>query len=612
MNSVSHNGRFEVLKLTYVTCLIIHTVLMIFFLYNKVYTVGIWNILSVLLYVYGTVCISKTDSRINWVYAFYVEVIVNVVLCNIFVGLGYGFSFYCIMLIPITFYFIYNENDSRRSIVLSYVLASVAGLVVVIVSIFGMGHNKLDTISDYTMNIAYIVNFIVSLFALIYMTGIFLNLVDVKTYHLKEKNMELDYRASYDMLTKMYNRAAFFEKSAVLIKNNPGRQYLVIFSDIKDFKLVNDLFGVEYGDEILIAQADIIKHVSDERCVIGRFGGDQFVMCVPKEHFNKEAIVKSIEKMQRMFSKKNYHLHIYIGVYEVGDVNEPINQMCDKAMMAVAKIKGDMHKNIGFYDKGMLDREYQRQNLISEFEAALDRKQFKMYLQPQTDKDGRMLGAEALVRWEHPEKGLVMPDRFIGALEQAGLIYKLDMYIWNEAARILGEWEDAGFGDYYISVNISAKDFYYIDVYKTIDDIVKHHGIEKENLHLEITETALTVEAEETQSAIRRLHDDGYILEIDDFGSGYSSLKFLKDTCTDVIKIDREFLQETANTERSKEILRAIIGLSNDIDMYVISEGVEVIEQVEMLTDMGCNIFQGYYFSKPIPVIEFEEKYNIN
>ena len=302
-------------------------------------------------------------------------------------------------------------------------------------------------------------------------------------------------------------------------------------------------------------------------------------------------------------------MHIYIGVYDVVDVNEAVGTMCDKALISIQNIKGDYHKVVSYYDWKLLDHELQKRQLVGEFEKAVSEEQFCIYLQPQTDRYGKCYGSEALVRWKHPERGLIMPGYFIEPLEEAGLIYRLDEFVWELAVRQLKKWKDAGREDMYISVNISARDFYYIDVYKVITGLVKKYEISPSALRLELTETALASDLAEIMELLTRLKNKGFIIEIDDFGSGYSSLNMLKDICADVVKIDREFLRETENAKRSKDILEVIITLSKKMNMTVVAEGVETLQQVNMLAEMGCEIFQGYYFSKPISVADFEEKY---
>ena len=225
--------------------------------------------------------------------------------------------------------------------------------------------------------------------------------------------------------------------------------------------------------------------------------------------------------------------------------------------------------------------------------------------------EGRMLGAEALVRWQHPNRGLIFPGDCINVFERTGLIYRLDIYVWELAVQKLSEWQKQGKNELYISVNISAKDFYYMDVYKTITTLVEQYGIIPKTLKLEITETAIMTGISGELEILEQFRNYGFQVEIDDFGSGYSSLNTLKDMDVDVLKIDMGFLRTTKSDriQRSMSILNNIIDLSKTLGLSVITEGVETKEQVTALTKMGCRIYQGYYFSKPIPIEEFENTY---
>lgn len=421
---------------------------------------------------------------------------------------------------------------------------------------------------------------------------------------------KLEYRLNYDSLTKAYNRYGFYKNAQKLIKEHTDTEYCLILSDIKSFKLINEIYGENIADKILIDEVNIIRQKMKGNSVLGRLNGDIIAMVIPKEYLSEEEFSDMIKLLSDRYSNKNFRLHIYLGVYYIKDVKETIRQMVDKVSLVIMKSKGNMSNYILYYDENSYRNDIFKQQLIGEFETALNENQFCMYLQPQTDKDGNMLGAEALIRWNHPNMGLVMPGAFIECFEDAGLIYRLDNYIWEEAAKQLKIWKDAGY-IYYISVNISAKDFYHIDVYQTFKNLVSKYGIDTDKLHIEITETALSEDKQATHKTIERLHDEGFIIEIDDFGSGYSSFNFLKDVCADVIKIDRVFLKKSSHEERGEQILRSIISLSHDIGMDVITEGVENVDQLSMLAKMNCDWFQGYYFSKPIAVGDFEEKYGI-
>lgn len=421
---------------------------------------------------------------------------------------------------------------------------------------------------------------------------------------------KLEYRLNYDSLTKAYNRYGFYKNAQKLIKEHTDTEYCLILSDIKSFKLINEIYGENIADKILIDEVNIIRQKMKGNSVLGRLNGDIIAMVIPKEYLSEKEFSDMIKLLSDRYSNKNFRLHIYLGVYYIKDVNETIRQMVDKVSLVIMKSKGNMSNYILYYDENSYRNDIFKQQLIGEFETALNENQFCMYLQPQTDKDGNMLGAEALIRWNHPNMGLIMPGAFIECFEDAGLIYRLDNYIWEEAAKQLKTWKDSGY-NYYISVNISAKDFYHIDVYQTFKNLVSEYGIDTDKLHIEITETALSEDKQAAHKTIERLHNEGFIIEIDDFGSGYSSFNFLKDVCADVIKIDRVFLKKSSHEERGEQILRSIISLSHDIGMDVITEGVENVDQLSMLAKMNCDWFQGYYFSKPVTVGDFEEKYGI-
>ena len=417
------------------------------------------------------------------------------------------------------------------------------------------------------------------------------------------------YKATHDKLTGLFNREQFYEETARVVKADEATRYCLVCSNIKDFKLVNELFGIERGDEIIKKQAELIKNTSEKNYVSGRIQNDRFAMCMPRERFNTEIMQNSIRSMQDKFNNASFKIRVVIGVYDIEDINEPVSNMCDKAFIASETIKNNYEVNIAYYDDKLLERTLEERRVIGEFEEALEKKQFKMFLQPQVDAKGEAYGAEALVRWQHPDRGLLSPYFFIDILEATGLIYKLDMYMWECAAAKLSEWKKKGDTVHHISVNISTKDFYLIDVYEVITSIVKKYDISPELLKLEITETALMSDLKKNMEVIRSLREYGFKIEIDDFGSGYSSLNMLKDISADVLKIDMAFLRATENEVKGQDILETIITLGGKLGMDVITEGVETEKQLVMLSEMGCHIFQGYYFSKPIPVDEFEDKY---
>ncbi len=247
--------------------------------------------------------------------------------------------------------------------------------------------------------------------------------------------------------------------------------------------------------------------------------------------------------------------------------------------------------------------------LVSRFERAIIKDEFKMFLQPQTDAEGRVKSAEALARWVREDEGVIAPVYFIPGLEKNGMIYRMDRVIWEKAARQLREWKDTPFRDISISVNVSPIDIMLLDIVDFFEKLVVEYDIDPGMLNIEITETAMVNNPEQLLRIVDRLHRRGFRVEIDDFGSGYSSLKMLKDLNADVLKIDRGFLQHTVHERKMKTILSSIIQMAHALGMHVITEGVENQEAVNMLSQMGCHLFQGFYFSRPMPVEEFIRKY---
>ena len=424
-----------------------------------------------------------------------------------------------------------------------------------------------------------------------------------------EKFKEEHYRLSHDKLTGLFNREYFFEAVEKVLAANPDVEYTMVCSNIKGFKLYNDLFGEKKGDEVLKMEAELLMQNAGDNTVYGRISGDEFAILVPTKLFTPDIFIHNINLLKERFNSSQYQMHIYIGIYEIHDKTEPVSVMCDKAKLAIESHRGDYNAVVTSYDKKLLAKSLYERKIVGEFDRALERDEFCMFLQPQIASDGRVLGAEALVRWQHPERGLVFPGDFIGVFEKTGLIYRLDRYMWEQAAKKLREWKDTGKEDMHISVNISAKDFYHMDIYRELTGLVEKYDIAPENLKLEITETALMTEMKNQADLLGRLREFGFRIEIDDFGSGYSSLNMLKSIDVDIVKIDMGFLDKTERLERGESILNSIILLIKNLGMGVITEGVETREQVDSLLGMGCNMFQGYYFAKPMTIEMFEEKY---
>ena len=431
-------------------------------------------------------------------------------------------------------------------------------------------------------------------------------------YKIKDRTSDVDifnkdkYKATHDKLTGLYNSDYFCDRVEEILKENPDTDYYILCSDVQDFKLINDSFGKVVGDKVLNSIAWKLREKISKSTLYCRLSGDKFCILTEKDKFDEE-LFKSIAKEVSMSDGIHYPINMQIGVYYIEDRKLSPSMMIDRAGMAISKNKEDYQNKIFYYDDKIRELKYWEQRLSGELDNALLDNQLMVYLQAQCDSEGIVIGAEALVRWIHPSEGLMPPYRFIPMFEKNGLISKVDLFVWEEAAKLLKKWKDEGRGDYYISVNISPADFYFLDIYKELVKIVEKYDINPARLKLEITETLIMKDVESRLMIVEKLRDYGFTVEMDDFGSGYSSLNMLKDISVDVLKLDMGFLYKTKDEEKSRKIIGMIVQLSKALEMPVICEGVETQSQFEFLRNIKCDYFQGYLFAKPVSVKEFEE-----
>lgn len=424
-----------------------------------------------------------------------------------------------------------------------------------------------------------------------------------------ERLQKEQYLAMHDNLTGLYKREFFLSEASKIMKNNPDKKWYIICSDIRNFKLINDFFGEETGDKLLKNQATYIKTLCNDYCIAGRIISDRFAILMSEQQFDAQILEREVGQMQYIDETIHYQVRVVFGVYEVEDIHENVRIMCDKAYMAFATIEDDYQKHVVYYDNTMLDHMLYEKQILEDLKVSIEDNRFCLYFQPKADRNGNIIGAEALVRWNHPTLGFIFPDEFVKIYEKTGLIYKLDYYIWEETAKKLSEWKKQGITDISISVNISAKDFYYADLAAVFIQLVSKYELKPENLHLEITESVVFSDDCEHVEMLRKLQEYGFIIEIDDFGSGYASLQRVQNLCADMLKIDMMFLSKTTYPEKSDKILNSVIQMAKKLGMQVITEGVEDEHQFRNLVGMGGDYFQGYYFSPPIAVEEFERRY---
>lgn len=417
------------------------------------------------------------------------------------------------------------------------------------------------------------------------------------------------YRATHDMLTGLYNKEYFMEMVQKCLEEQPNERFLMLCADIKHFKMINNIFGPGRANELLLRIADEMKQNTVPGEVYGRLENDRFAILMKKKDFREHKLIEIPREELQIEKDYSFPVHIQIGVYEITNPNIPISVMCDRALLAIRKIKDDYHKKLAYYDDNLRYHALSEQKLTEDALHAMENGQIQIYLQPQVTADGVVKGAESLVRWIHPERGLILPKEFIPIFEKNSLIVSLDQYIWKMACRQLQSWKKAGREDLYISINISPKDFFYMDVTKILCNLVKEYDISTSNLKIEITETAIMADLSRQMQLIKNLREAGFTIEMDNFGRGYSSFNMLKNIAVDDLKIDVAFLKEADSQERAQKILKMIVELAKELNLMVITEGVETEEQFQYLKEIGCDLFQGYYFDKPMNVKKFEEKY---
>ena len=437
--------------------------------------------------------------------------------------------------------------------------------------------------------------------------GSFLTILD-NSQEVHRQQQEI-YEATHDKLTGLFTKEHLFNVIKNKVVNEKDVSYSIAYFDIKDFKMVNDIFGNAVGDNVLIRVANWIKENAQDNWTYGRIGGDAFGICFPTNGVRLPIVEQRLSAFAISNGTIDQRILMHVGIYHITDPSIDISIMFDRAHLAQKSIKNEYNTHIAIYDDKMRDQVLWGQKISAELEEALKQRQIVPYLQPIVNNNGKIIGAEALVRWIHPTKGFLPPFTFIPVFEKNGMIADVDKYIWRSACEILSSWTDEK-SKLFISVNISPKDFYFMDVYAEIKNLVDEYKIEPSRLRIEITETVMMTEAESRMAILSKFRDSGFIVEMDDFGSGYSSLNQLKDMPLDVLKIDMKFLSKAQDNAKAETILRNVLRLSSDLGLFSLTEGVETEDQYKMLNDMGCNLFQGYYFAKPMSVTDYEKLCN--
>ena len=412
-----------------------------------------------------------------------------------------------------------------------------------------------------------------------------------------------------DPLTGLYNREFFFSYAEKYDQHHPDAQMDAIVLDINHFSIINERHGRAYADEVLRRVGEKAREmVHDDGGIVCRREADIFfVYCPHREDY--KAILDNASMGLTDEQESNNRVRLRMGVYSNVDRTLELDRRFDRAKNACDSVRDSFTRSIGVYDDTLHKAELYAERLIEDFCAAIEQKQFKVYFQPKFDisgKDPFLIAAEGLVRWQHPELGLISPGVFIPLFEGNDLIQDLDHYVWRETARQIRTWKDEIGYTVPVSVNASRVDMYDKNIVYYLLDVLEESKLEASDLHLEVTESAYAEDAEQIVDTVKRLRAMGFSVEMDDFGTGYSSLNMLSTLPIDVLKLDMNFVRVAFERGRDTHMLEVIIQIARHLHASVVAEGVETAEQVEALREIGCDMAQGYYFSPPVPPEEFE------
>ena len=421
--------------------------------------------------------------------------------------------------------------------------------------------------------------------------------------------------AYHDPLTGLPNRTNLMQQLRVMVNRAQieDKKVAILFLDLDRFKLINDTMGHDAGDLLLKAVSERIGRCVRNQDFIARLGGDEFTV-VLEGVAGKEVVSKIAAKIcdtlsqPFVFLQQKMFVTTSIGISMFPDDGQDISSLMKHADSAMFRAK-ENRNDYCFYVQGMEDEIARRMELERELRHAIGAKQLVLFYQPQIDlSNGEIMGAEALIRWQHPVHGLVPPDTFIPLAEESGLINQVSDWVLEDACQQLKRWSEAGH-NLKVAVNMSSKDIQVDGFNEKLRHMIDKYDISPNMLELEITESTLMENPEELESELNAMREMGLTLAIDDFGSGFSSLNYLKRLPVDVLKIDRMFIRDLDKDENDMAIVTGVVALATSMGLQTVAEGVETIEQYHLLQELGCDTCQGYYFSKPLPVAEFEEKF---
>ncbi len=443
--------------------------------------------------------------------------------------------------------------------------------------------------------------------------------VDNEAEKLKQENERLKQELSQcklqlqeeqiNYITGVPSTRIFFDTMVKLLEGNPEKKFYFIKANIDRFHLVNFFFGQREGDRLLQYFAHRLRQFSllFQHCILGHFESDNFViLCSGVAKKTLLSLLKKNITPVITGYRDDYILSVSVGIYEIEDNFMPLTLIHSKVTAALKKSKEAYGEYYTFYEEEISKDLIHQQLVLNEIKIAYDEKQFKVYLQPKCNLlTGKIEGAEALIRWVHPDRGIISPDRFIPTLEETGLIAKIDEYVWEVSCQYIQAWIESGREPIPISVNVSRIDLNNPDLPSILLNLLRKYNVPIKYLRLEITESAYSKNPQQIVENVNALHDIGFNIELDDFGTGYSSLNVLNIMKLDTLKLDMSFIR----TENRKQgsIIKFIVKLAKQLNLIVVAEGIESEHQVKFLRDIGCEMGQGYFFSQALPKKNFDE-----
>ncbi len=417
------------------------------------------------------------------------------------------------------------------------------------------------------------------------------------------------YKATHDALTGLYNRESFFTEANHILLTRRDVEFNLVYTNIKDFKLLNMLFGEEFGNRIIKTQAKMLQAARYDNVVIGRMGGDRFAMLIPAADFRPDLAVANTKKIMETHNDSEYKVFIYLGVYRITDHDEPITEMCDKALMAIKSIYGNMDQTLVYFDQNMMKEEIRRQKIINEIDEAIENDLFEIRIQPSMTKESKVMAGKIHYIWKHSELGELWEDDYVPALERNGTISRLELLFWEKAIRVLRIWIDHGFTDRWVVVRFAPESLYEFDPCEKLEELAHKYRVPKDRITVEVMEDVLMFDSANRLGAIAQLRAAGFSVVIDQFGKAYSSLGMLKDMHITGIRVDVGMIRE--ESERCRILVENIVRMADELHLFIIAGDVRDKKEFGILSHLGFNTFEGPYFGEAVSFREFSAKYDI-